>query len=87
MIEDIADQELIPENYDPVLVENRRMALLDIVEEELLLAIPQVPKNPEIEEIELSTDGKVRQASEAGHEKTHKPFAGLAGLIKADTED
>jgi len=87
VIEDVAGQELIPEHYDPVLVENRRMALLDIVEDELLLAVPQVPRNPEIKEIELSTDGKVRDSSETEKEKTHRPFAGLAGLIKTDTEN
>ena len=78
---------MIPESYDPVLVEQRRMALQDIVEEELLLAIPQVPRNPEIEEIELSTDGKSRIASDAGKEQSHRPFAGLAGLMKNEVED
>jgi uncharacterized protein len=87
VIEDVAEQELIPESYDPVLVEQRRMALQDIVEEELLLAIPQVPKNPEIAEIELSTDGEVRISSEPEKEQSHRPFAGLAGLMKADVED
>jgi uncharacterized protein len=33
-IEDVAEQELIPEIYEPVLVEQRRMALQDIVEDE-----------------------------------------------------
>jgi len=86
-IEDVAEQEEVPESYDPVLVEHRRLALQDIVEEELLLAIPQVPKNPEIEVIELSTDGAVRISSEPEKEQSHRPFAGLAGLMKADVED
>jgi len=87
VIEDVAEQELIPEIYDPVLVEHRRMALLDIVEEELLLAVPQVPRNPVSVEIVLSTDGMVRSPSETEKEPTHKPFAGLAGLIREKTED
>jgi len=87
VIEDVAEQELVPESYDPVLVEHRRMALQDIVEEELLLAIPQVPRNPDIEAIELSTDGAVRVSSETEKEPSHKPFAGLAGLFKAEAED
>ncbi len=86
-IEDVAEQEMIPESYDPVLVEQRRMALQNIVEEELILAIPQVPRNPEIEEIELSTDGKVRTSSDVDTEQSHRPFAGLAGLMKKDVED
>ena len=87
VIEDIAEQELIPESYDPVLVEHRRLALQDIVEDELLLAIPQVPRNPEIEAIELSTDEEVSISSETVKEQSHRPFAGLAGLMKADAED
>ena len=87
VIEDLAEQELVPGNYDPVLVKQRRMALQDIVEDELLLAIPQVPKNPEIEVIELSTDGEVRNPSDTEKEQSHRPFAGLAGLMKADIED
>jgi uncharacterized protein len=87
VIEQISDQDDVPESYDPVLVENRRLAIQDIVEEELLLAIPQVPRNPEVGEIELSTDGEVTVPSKAGKEQSHKPFAGLAGLMKADIKD
>jgi uncharacterized protein len=87
VIEDVAEQELIPDMYDPVLVEHRRMALLDIVEEELLLAVPQVPRSPESRLMDVSTDGKT--AIPAGEEKTqsYKPFAGLAGLLKENAED
>ncbi len=87
VVEDIGEQDLIPESYDPVLVEHRRLALQDIVEDELLLAVPQVPRNPEIETIELSTDGEVSISSDTGKEQSYRPFAGLAGLMKADIED
>lgn len=87
VIEKVSDQDLVPESYDPVLVENRRLAIQDIVEEELLLAIPQVPRNPAVDEIELSTDGKVGTPSGAEKEQSHRPFAGLAGLMKAEIED
>lgn len=87
VIEDVDEQENIPDHYDPVLVEHRRMALKDIVEEELLLAVPQVPRNPAVEVIELSTDGEVRIPSEPETEQVHRPFAGLAGLMKTDKED
>jgi uncharacterized metal-binding protein YceD (DUF177 family) len=67
--------------------EHKRLALQDIVEEELLLAIPQIPRNPDIGEIELSTDGELKPPPAIEEVKTHRPFAGLAGLMKADTED
>ena len=82
VIENMAEQELIPGNYDPVLVEHGRMALLDLVEDELLLAVPQVPRNPETPAVELSTDGAAIKPPVAEKEQTHRPFEGLAGLIK-----
>jgi len=87
VIEDVAEQELIPDMYDPVLVEHRRMALLDIVEEELLLAVPQVPRSPESRLMDISTDETAVVPS--GDEKTqsYKPFAGLAGLLKENAKD
>lgn len=87
VIEDVSEQEALPESYEPFLVENRRMALLDIVEEELLLAIPPVPKNPEVGAIEWSADDEVEIPPAAVEEKTHRPFAGLAGLMKTESED
>ena len=82
VIEDMAEQELLPENYEPVWVEHGRLALLDLVEDELLLGIPEVPKNPETDEIELSTDDGIQLASPAEDEETRRPFEGLAGLMK-----
>ncbi len=84
VIRDLSGQELVPDSYEPVLAEQGRMALQDIVEEELLLAVPQVPRNPEVAAIELSTDGEVRASSATEKEQSHRPFAGLAGLMKAD---
>jgi len=87
VIEDIADQDDVPDLYDPVLVEHRRMPLLDIVEEELILAVPQVPRNPQTAAIELSTDGAARTSSGAEKEQSHRPFAGLGGLMKEKSDD
>ena len=87
VIEDVATQELIPDMYDPVLVEHRRMALLDIVEEELLLAIPQVPRSPESRLMDVSTDGNTVVPSFDEKTQRHKPFAGLAGLMKENAKD
>ena len=87
VVEDVAEQDTAPDHYEPVLVEQRRMALQDIVEEELLLAVPQVPRNPEVAGIELSTVGADEARPVTEQEKRHRPFAGLAGLMKADSGD
>ena len=86
VIEDAGEQDSLPESYEPFLVEERRVALSDLVEEELLLAVPQVPRSPGSQEIELSTDGRDKPPSGEEAEQTHRPFAGLAGLMK-DSED
>jgi uncharacterized protein len=87
VIEDIAEQDSVPDSYEPVLLEQGRMALLDLVEDELLLAVPQVPRNPDTEVVELSTEGVVEAPSENDKEKTHRPFEGLSGLMKETVKD
>ena len=77
VIENMTDQEELPEHYEPVLVEEKRLALAELVEEELLLAVPQVPRNPELEE----------DAGNYEKEQTHRPFEGLAGLMKQSVDD
>lgn len=87
VIEDVADEEALPEHYEPVLVEEKRLALADLVEEELLLAIPQVPRSPDGGELELPEDVSVEASSGKESEQTHKPFEGLAGLMKDSAGD
>jgi len=82
VIEDIAEQELLPEDYEPLLVEHKRIALLDLVEDELLLGVPLVPRNPAVKEIRQSTDGVVTPESEQNDEPLQRPFADLADLLK-----
>lgn len=82
VVESVAEQELLPEHYEPVLVEHGRLALLDLVEDELLLGVPQVPRDPAVKEVDLSTDpGGVVAATQA-EEQTQRPFEGLAGLLR-----
>lgn len=86
VVESLAEQELLPEDYEPVLVEDGRLALLDLVEDELLLAVPQVPRNPAIGAIEVSTEadeGGKRPGGE-GQSDSKGPFEGLADLLGRD---
>lgn len=43
VVESDAEAELLAEEYDPLLVRDARMLPLELVEEEILLALPQVP--------------------------------------------
>jgi uncharacterized protein len=87
VIEDMAEQEGLPEDYEPVLVEERRLALVDLVEEELLLAVPQVPRNPDAGELDLPEGILIESPAGGNEEPTHRPFEGLAGLIKKSDEN
>ena len=87
VIEDVAEQENLPEDYEPFLVEERRLALVDLVEEELLLAVPQVPVNPEAGEMDLPDSTSSEVSAGGKEEPTHRPFEGLAGLMKKPDEN
>jgi uncharacterized protein len=84
VVKSVAEQDLLPEHYEPVQVEHGRLALLDLVEDELLLGVPQVPRNPAVGSVVVST-GEDTEAGSA--ERTNRPFEKLAGLLKEKSED
>lgn len=45
LVAGVDEAERLPDSYDPLLVEEPRIRLLDIVEDELLLSLPQVPRH------------------------------------------
>jgi uncharacterized protein len=45
-VEGIDEAEILPDALDPVVVEDGLVRLRDLVEDELLLALPQVPMHP-----------------------------------------
>jgi uncharacterized protein len=79
-VEGIDEAEMLPESLDPVVVENGLVILMDLIEDELLLALPQVAMHPPGE--------CVAHAGEhvpAGDEPLGKnPFAVLAELKRND---
>jgi len=82
VVERAEEQDLLPEHYEPVLVEDGRLALLELVEDELLLAVPEGPKDPAVDEVELSTDTAAETYGRAEGGPTRRPFEGLAELLK-----
>ena len=87
VIADLEEQDQLPSDADPVLVEDNRLTLLALVEDELLLGVPQVPRNPEVKHVEISTDGVTRAPSKGSDEPLQRPFAGLADLLKTKSQD
>ncbi len=67
-----AEAAALPEDYEPQVCPDSRLRLLDLIEEEVLLALPLVPLDPATE----------RQAPAQESTQTHRPFEALAALKK-----
>lgn len=87
VIGDMAEEPLMPGNYEPVLVEPGRLAMLDLVEDELLLGLPQVPRNPKFNAIELPASDSDSPHLAASEIPVRQPFAGLAERLKKHAQD
>jgi len=68
----------LPENLEPKLVKNGRLKLIELVEDELLLALPLVPRDPTLEPLEQHLLAGPPAESPVTSEAS--PFAALAGL-------
>ena len=81
LVRSTEEAERLPEQYDPLLLDEPRIRLLDIVEDELLLSLPQVPRHKEGEccsDLNQATDQPVADLEES--DKRPNPFAILAEL-------
>jgi uncharacterized protein len=68
--------ERLPKDYEPLVVTDARVRTIDLVAEELLLALPLVPTAPDSTPVGDEVD--VGPASE----DRQQPFAGLADLVR-----
>ena len=77
-------QDELADNYEPVQTENGRLALASLVEDELLLGLPQIPRKPGLQKVEYSTGGRSlkSESPQAGVRKN--PFAALQDMLKQD---
>lgn len=79
------EAERLPQEYDPLIVEDGRIRPVELVEDELILALPQVPMHAPGE---ACAKGALRQAlvvapaDEPAEEEADNPFRVLARLKK-----
>jgi len=83
VIEDISLEGLLPEGYEAILAEHGRISFLVMVEDELLLALPQVPRNPELPPLDAEPGDAEPVGMSPGQQPRQQPFAGLADQLKA----
>ena len=70
-----AEEAALPPGYEPLLTETGEVDLADVVEDELILALPVIPMKPGLEE-------KETVFSAAPPDGAGNPFAALASLKK-----
>jgi len=77
------DEEVdaLPDHLDPWLVADDRVNPLEMVEDELLLAIPQIPRHPS-GSCRARSDPGLDASIKGGTEEPRQPFAILATLRK-----
>jgi uncharacterized protein len=71
-----ADEAALPGGYEPLLTTDGAVHLADVVEDELILALPVVPVKPGAEHREPAFAGTVRDDAK----ETGNPFAVLQNL-------
>jgi len=76
LVEDEREEAALPEGYEPLLITDGQVSLADVIEDELILALPVVPLKPG-EPLEWHD----APADEADEEPVN-PFAALARLKK-----
>ncbi|MBL8296952.1 MAG: DUF177 domain-containing protein [Rhodanobacteraceae bacterium] len=73
------DEAGLPPGYEPLLLDSAEIRLAEVIEDELLLALPLIPVKPGLEESDFtwSTDPAQAEAPQRPN-----PFAALGGLKK-----
>jgi uncharacterized protein len=85
VIADISDESLLPDGYEAVLTEHGKLSFLNMVEDELILALPTIPRNPEYAETGMDEESNIESAEAQSSETLQQPFSGLAEQLKQFT--
>jgi uncharacterized protein len=76
-----ADAPEVPEELEPVLLHEGRISAGELVEEELLLALPIVPLHEKLRDCALPPSAPLTPGGEPEH-VSQRPFEGLAELLR-----
>ncbi|NOZ37622.1 MAG: hypothetical protein GXP11_06055 [Gammaproteobacteria bacterium] len=79
----VAGLEKIPSELEPVRVEGGQVNLLDLLEDEIMLALPQIPRHAE-NECSLRHKPESPNSESPQPQERENPFSVLAGLKKSE---
>lgn len=71
------EAELLPKEFEPLIITGSEQSLIDLVEDELLLSLPIVARHEE----ECSEILQKHKNDGAAQQHTHRPFAALKDLM------
>ena len=80
------EAEMLPAEYDPLMLDEQSLHMLDLIEDELILAIPPAPRHPLTECPATLGDRKTPEPVAQDEGEAKGPFAMLAKL-KRDNND
>lgn len=81
LVESLDEMELLPDEYDPLLVESGSIKPFDLLEDELLLTLPQVPVHLDGScSASAFANGEPGEPADGGGPRKRSPFAVLAKL-------
>lgn len=87
VIDEDEREDDVPDYYDVVRSEHGRVAIATLVEDELLLSLPQIPRKPGLANVEFST-GELPAETEARQtEGKTNPFAALQDMLERKKQD
>lgn len=82
IVTSIDQADRLPEDYEPLLIKEEKILLKDIVEDELLLAIPTFPKHQHVCAVPDADHNKEAPSSNERQSPPENPFSILAKLKK-----
>lgn len=81
------DEAVLPEGFEPMQAEDEQVRLVDLIEQELILAAPIVPVHETCDAVEMPVQEiEIEEPSEAEPQK-ESPFAGLSDLLAKSEQD
>lgn len=80
IVNSLEQVDRLPPGFEPLFVEEEKMLLQDIIEDELLLSLPQYPKHPEPCTVQESGSRRSEQPEAALERRQDNPFSILTHL-------
>lgn len=94
LVEGIDEAKTLPAHYEPLMLEDRLMRASDLIEDELILAVPTIPRHPEgqcepppVPSTAAALVGVEGEEPALGADRPRRPFASLAALKDAPRDD